>query len=51
MKQSEDQTVIETRNARKRLLKEFNGDAHAYFLDAMRRDKARIATARRRISR
>ena len=43
MKESEDHIVIETRIARKRLLKEFNSDSHAYFLDAIRRDKIRNA--------
>jgi hypothetical protein len=42
----EDLFVVETLEARKTLLKAFDGNAHLYFVDAMTRDRAQIATGR-----
>ena len=46
--QVEDKIVVETLAARESLLKSFNGDAHLYFINALERDRARIATAERK---
>jgi hypothetical protein len=46
MNHLEDRFVVETLEARERLLKGFNGSAHLYFVDAMERDCAQIAAGR-----